>query len=251
MKISKGQFAGGAGVNDGILSDILRGIAQTSTIRLAAGVADLVDSSGGGVGNNTIADVPNFTPSAVSGSNAVAKAEAEAGAVNVLNGLANLIAQANSIRAVVPEAFTALVNSTGGVPGGSNTIAAIDVSATGTNTALASAAGMNTLYRALRSRLAQMAVYVNKLAVATGLTPLTIGLTNYDASASNVFAAVSTNTGTAVTGASAADATACVTKVEWDARQLLLANAIADMAAKMNAMTADANATKPLPLVAI
>lgn len=250
MLIKANQFQGGAGVNDGILANAIRGVAQTLAIRSASTVTDLVDNSGGGAGNNVLANIPDFTPSAVGSNNAVAKAEAETAAGGVVNGLANIREQINLIRATIPDVFSDLVDNMGGTPGVSKTIAAIDVSATGAGSSLASAAGMNTLFRTLRGRIFQLATHVNKLAVATGLTPLTIQLADFTAVHTGTLAAVSTNTGTAVTGASAADATACVLKTEWDARQLLLANAIADMAAKLNAITADANGTKPCPVIA-
>lgn len=250
MKISKTQFAGNAGVSDGTLALALRGIAQTLAIRTASTVTDLVDNSGGGAGDNTIAHIPAFTPSQVGSNNAVAKAEAETALAGMVNGLANIREQVNAIRATIPEAFTALTDNMGGTPGASKTIAAIDVSATGAGSSLASAAGVNTAYKTIRSRIVQLATYVNKLAEATGVTPLKISVQDHAAAYGTTLAAVSTNTGTAVTGASAADATACVLKTEWDARNLLVANAIADMAAKLNAITADANATKPCAVIA-
>lgn len=249
MLISAKQFAGNAGVSDGPLAQALREVAQTLAIRSASTISDLIDSSGG-TGNATIADIPGFTLSAVGSNNAVAKAEAETALIGIGAGLANIREQINLIRAVVP-AFAALTDSMGFTPGASKTIAAIDVSATGAGTSLASAVGMNTAYRTLRSRIWQIATFVNKLCVATGTTPLVISLANFDAVHTTVLAAVSTNTGTAVTGSSAAEANACVLKTEWDARQLLMANAIADLAAKLNAITADANATKSCPLIAV
>lgn len=249
-KISANAFSGTGQVFDGTLAAAVRGMAQNIAVKAASGVADFTADNSGGSAGSTIANVTRFTLSAVGSNNAVAKAEAETAAGGVVDGLMEIVAKAQAVNAVV-GAFGTLTDSMGGTAA-DGTIAAIDVSATGAGSSLASAAGMNTLYDTLRSRTVQAAYYVNALCRATGQTELTVSIDNalYTAAWGTTFAAVSTDTGTAVDGSDALEANACVLKTEWDAAQVVFANAIASMAAKLDAMTADANATAVCSVVA-
>lgn len=252
MLIPNNLFSGGASLHDGDLAAALRGIAQTFAARTASGVADLTADNSGGTPGATIADVPNFTLSAVSGTNAVAKTEMETAFGLVVDGIAEIVAQADTIRDSIPNVFGALTDSMGGTAA-DGTIGALDVSATGVNAAMASAAGSNTVLAAVRSRLAQAAMYVNALCVATGQTPLTNGLVSNlaaDAAWGTTFAAVSTDTGTATDGSDTTAANAIVLKTEFDARMATMADAIASMAAKLDAITDDANATAVCGVIA-
>lgn len=250
--IKSTSFQGGAGVNDGALADAVRGIAQTFAARAAAAVDDLTADNSGGTPGAAIAAIPDFTLSVLGTNDAVAKAELETAFDGVVDAVSELIAQANAVRAVIPDAFALLVDNTGGTAA-DGTIAAIDVSATGAGASLASATGTNTVLSTLRSRVAQIASYVNKLCVATGVAPLTLDLTSHvvaDAEWGVVFAAVDIDTGATVSGADTTAANACVLKTEFDTTMPVLANAVASMAAKLDAITADANATKTCGVVA-
>lgn len=253
MLLNDDTFLGGAGLSepDG-LAAALKGIAQTLAARTAAGVDDLTADNSGGSAGATIADITDYSHGVQDSTNAVAKAEAETALDGVVDGLMEIVAQADTIRDSIPNVFGALTDSMGGTAA-DGTIGAIDVSATGVDASMCSSAGMNTVLTALRSRMVQAAIYVNKLCVATGQTPLTIVRTSLlpgDAAYGTTFAAVSTDTGTATDG-SAADATnGIVLKTEFDAKQALFADAIASMAAKLDAITADANATVACGVIA-
>jgi hypothetical protein len=254
MKVTDTSFEGGAGLSEtgGTLSQAIKGIAQTFAARAAAGVADFAADNSGGTAGAALADVADFTLAAQSGTNAVAKAEAEASFGAVVNALGEIVAKANAIQATVPNVFAALTDSMGGAAA-DGTIAAIDASATGVDAAMCSASGANTVLSALRSRTVQAAHYVNQLCVATGQTPLTDGIVSAPASAAEwgtVFAAVSTDTGTATDGSDTTAANAIALATEFDVRVGALADAVASMAAKLDAITADANATKACDVVA-
>jgi len=246
VKIAISTFSGVSKVHDGTLADALRGIAQNEALRVASSIADITDNSGG-TANGTMAAAADFTPSAASGSNAAAKADLETQFGNVRDGLKEILAQVNVIRAKVP-AFDALVDEMGGTAA-DGTIGAISSALIGVAASRAAAAGSNTVLATLRDRASQLAIYVNKLVVATGGTELVDSLGGAK-TYSETFAAVSTDTGAVATGADA-EANAIVTVAEANARLGVLADAIADMAAKLNAITADANANPVLKTVAV
>lgn len=254
MLITNETFSGGAGLHDpsGGLAEAIKGIAQTFAARAASGIADFTADNSGGTPGSELANVADFTLSVVSGTNAVAKAEMETSFGQVRDALSEIIAKVNAVRAVVPDAFAALTDSTGGA-GADGTIAAIDATGTGVNSAMASCAGANTVLAVLRSRTAQVAHYVNKLSVATGQEPLTDNITSNlaaDAQWGTVVSAISTDTGTATNGSDTTAANAIVLVTEFDERVGALADAVASMAAALDAITADANATKTCPVVA-
>lgn len=251
-KVSSTQYIGHAGVADGTLADAIRGVAQTLAARAASTVADFTADNSGGTPGGTIADVPTITPSVVTGTNAIAKTEAEAAFAGVVDGLSEVIAKCNAIRAVIPNAFGQLVDNTGGAAA-DGTIAAITVAGTGVNAAMASGAGADAVVRTLRSRIAQVAFYVNKVATAAGADTLAVVMPNnrlYGEWGLS-FAAVSTDTGATTDGSEADAANGVLLKDEFDAAMTSMANAVASMAAKLDAITDDANATFTCPVVAV
>lgn len=253
MRISSDSYGGGVNVNDPAgLALALRTMAITFAARAAAGVDDFTADNSGGTAGATLADIPTPSHSAQDGTNAVAKTEAETSFGQVVDGLAEIIAQANLVRAEMPEVFAALVDNTGG-SAADGTIAAIDDSATGVDSAMCASAGARTVVAALRSAVAQAGYYVNKLCVATGQTALVDGITSNaaaDAEWGVTFAAISTDTGTAADGSAADAANGIYTKAEFDVAVGAMADAIASMAAKLDAITADANATAACGVVA-
>lgn len=248
MKITSKGFAGGAGLASGDLSAALRGIAQHFAAIEASAIDGVTDNSGG-TADGAVVDCPNVTPAAVGSNDCVAKAEAETALGGIRDALKEIVARCNAVQAVVP-AFAALTDSMGGT-GADGTIGAIDVSATGAGSTLASAAGMNSVYATLRARLRLAANYVNDLCYATDIAPMTVSMTSpYDGEWGTTFSAVSTDTGTAVDGSDTTAANAAVKKAEWDTVQAIWADNIAELAAKINAVTAAGQANHILDVVA-
>lgn len=244
-KIGSKTFSGSAKVFDGTLAAAVKGLAIQRALQLASGVADITDSSTGSAGAS-FAAVAALTPSAVSGTNAAQKAALETAYGTVRDGLKEIVAQVNLVRAKVP-AFSALTDSMGGTAA-DGTIGAIGNALTGVSTSMAAAAGAQSVLDVLASRTSQAVYFVNELCYATGLTPL-VDSSGSDKAFSTTFAAVSTDTGTAASGAdTGANAIALV--AEANARLGVLKDAIASMAAKLNAMTADANATAAATVIA-
>lgn len=234
--VKKDHFSGFGKVfseQDGLAAAV-RGVAQFQALQALASVADLTDNSGGAAANGTIEAIGSFTPAVLAGTDCAQKAELEAGFGGVVAALAEIIAQANTIRAKVP-AFSALTDSTGG-GAADGTIAAIDVSYTGVGASLASATGANTVLTALTSRIAQATVYVNKVAVACGKAEI-VDNSGGTKVYSGTFAAVSTDTGTAVSGATTAPTNAAIKATDANAVMQKLANAIKELASKLNECT--------------
>lgn len=248
MKISSQGFAGGAGLASGDLADALRGITQHFHAIEASAISGVTDNSGG-TANGSVVNCPNVTYAVVGTNDAVAKTEAETALGGIRDAIKEIVARCNAIRAVVP-AFAALTDSMGG-NAADGTIGVIDVSATGAGSSLASAAGMNAVYAVLRARLRLAANYVNALCYATDIAPMTVSITApYTGEWGTTFSAVSTDTGTAVDGSDVTAANACVKKTEWDAVQAVWADNIAELAAKINAITDAGQANHILDVVA-
>lgn len=240
-------FSGASKVHDGTLADAIRGVAQSLAAMNAATITDLTDSSGG-TADTTIAAIGSFTPAVLGTTDAVAKAELEASLLEMVDGIAEIVAQVNNIQAVVP-AFPALTDSMGGTAA-DGTIALFNVAHTGQGASNASATGANTALDAIKIALSQAAYWVNRVCTACGVAGLTdsSGVVGDDRVFDAVFAAISLDTGTAVSGADLTAANATVLATDADAINGLVADAVADMAARLNACTAAANAN-PIPTV--
>jgi len=237
VRISRTQYAAGSQIfrADGNgLTPAMRGLAQSLARIAASTVADLVDNSGGQTADGTIEAIGSFVPAALGSSDAAQKAELEAGFANTTDALKELIAQINLLNARVPALTGALVDNIVGTAA-DGTIAAIDVSYTGVGTAMASAAGANLVLTRLKNAVAQLALHVNKLAVACG-SPAVVDLSGGTPTFSLAFADIPEGTGTAASGADATAANAIVKAADASAVMQKLANAVKELATKLNAL---------------
>ena len=235
--VKKQQFAGSSkvfGTDSDALVNIVRGMAQHLALSVAGQVTDLTDNSGAAAANGVIEAVGLNTLAVLGTTDCAQKAALEAAYGTVLNGLSTMITQVNLIRAKVP-AFAALTDSTGGTDG-AGTIAAVTLSVSGVGASLASAAGANTTLTLIKNRIAQLTIFVNKLATATGQT-LVVDSSGGAKSYGTTFAAVSTNTGTAVSGADVTVANAAIKATDASAKLAILGNAVKELATKLNAIT--------------
>lgn len=248
IEIKTGTFSGTGHTFDGTLADALRGLAQNIAVKAASAVDDFTADNSGGTPGASISALADVTLSAVGSNNCIALTEANAAASDVADAIATILEQVDAVNDVV-GAFSAITDNTGG-SAGSGTIAAIDASGTGAGSSLVSAVAYNAHLKEVRARLGQTVDLVNKLANATGITPLTSSL-GPDASVfGSTVAVIDVTLGTAVDGSDDTTANAAVLKTEWDDRQGLIADAVASMAAKLDEMTADANATAVCTVVA-
>ena len=237
VRISRTQYAAGSQIfrADGNgLTPAMRGLAQSLARIAASTVADLVDNSGGQTADGTIEAIGSFVPAALGSSDATQKAELEAGFANATDALKELIAQANLLNARVPTLTGALVDNIVGTSA-DGTIAAIDVSYTGVGTAMASATGANLVLARLKNAVAQLALHVNKLATACG-SPAVADLSGGTPVYSLAFADIPEGTGTATSGADATAANAIVKAADASAVMQKLANAVKELATKLNAL---------------
>jgi hypothetical protein len=246
-KIKTDQFTGTGHVFNGTLAAAVRGLAQNIAAKAASGVDDFAADNSGGTATTGLVAVAAFTLAAVGTDDCVAKAEAETTLGGVRNGLSTLLTQVNLVNAKI--GLAALTDSTGGTSG-TGTIAAIDDSATGAGSALMAASGGNAAVKALRIAAAQVAYHINEIAEATAQTKLTDATVKTEKVFGLVVAAVSVATGTAVDGSDALAANAAVKKADWDAKLDIFSDNIASMAAKLDAVTAAANANAVCTVVA-
>lgn len=243
LRITAGQFSGASKMFDGTLAAALRQILQRDAAAAVASIDPLTDNSGGTKGTKIVD--PGFPAAFTAGTtDAVAKAEFETALGAVRDALKELIAKTNAIRAVLP-AGDALVDNLGGTAA-DGTIAAIDVSMTGTSSggALVSQARANALLKAYYSRIEQLTYHVNKYAVATGREPLvcdTWKRRDNQRAFGATFAALSTDTGAAVSAA------ATLSKAAADALLVKLAANVATLADKLAEVV---NGQAPVTVVA-
>jgi hypothetical protein len=237
QRLSMLAFSGGAALTDGILADALRDFAiYEAKTRVAAAVvattlANLTDSSGGAAANGTMDVIPvpaaGFTEAATASAQ---KAGFETALGTVKNAITELAAKVVALKAIVPA--TDLVNSVGGASV-NGTIEAITVSLTAVNTSIVSYATGSGVMKNVRNYLYTLAIEVNKLCVALGVTPIVIAQGEWSAVATPL-AALSTDTGTAVDGTAASG----VSKAAGDAFLAACAAATKELATKINALHA-------------
>lgn len=243
-KISSKTFSGSSKVFDGTLAAALRKMAQHQAALHAKTLADITDNSTGASGGNTAAAVAIPALFTSAGTDAAPKAGLETAlgthkdALTVLLTAAKVIADAISIDAVTI--------STGGTVAVAGTVPAM----TKVVTAVAGSAGTGVggvtgraLLNRYRDELTHAVNYVNEIAVATGLTPITNSVGG-DGGSDRVFAALATDTGTAATAGQAA-ALGTLSKAAVDTFLAASANTIATMAAKLNAATDGARVVLP------
>lgn len=237
VRISRTQYAAGSQifrVDGNGLTPAMRGLAQSLARIAASTVTDLVDNSGGQTANGTIEPIGSFVPAALGSSDAAQKAELEAGFANATDALKELIAQVNLLNARVPALGGALVDNIVGTAA-DGTIAVLDVSYTGVGTAMASATGANVVLTRLKNAVAQLVLHTNKLAVACGAAEI-VDLSGGTPAYSLVFADIPEGTGTAASGADATAANAIVKAADASAAMQKLANAVKEIATKLNAL---------------
>lgn len=229
IKVDRNKFAGESHLSDGVLADIVRGLAQHSAKVVAGQLADLTDNSGGAAADGTVGLVPACAATPLAGDTCPTKAEVETAFGTAKDALTEIGAQIAAVAAKVP-AFTP-TNSLGGAAA-DRTIGAVTVAFTGAITGRVAKAGFNDFVDAVNNRIAELARDVNKLAVATGQTEMNVSalptLTTYD----NEYAALATDTGVA-----AADGTTSVTDAEGEAAMVAIAAAVKELATKLNAIT--------------
>lgn len=250
--ITKNHFSGISKVHeravtgsDGLAAAV-RGMAQYELARaIGTGMTALTDSSGGNASNSS-ANIGQVSYGVLSGSNMAQKAELETAFGLIKDALTEIAAKVLTDNALVPgNPFGTITNSIGGAAA-DGTIAALDVSMTGVNTSIASAAGTNTVLTEIVKLMKQATYKINQLANAVGVAPLTDDFgENVTPVYTTTFAALSTGTGTAVSGADATAANGGALKTEVDAALVKIANGIAKMASKLNAIQAYCDAPTP------
>lgn len=246
-RINRSTFTGSGKVFDGTLAAAVMSLAQGHARRVAASLSDITDNGGGTNDVGGLRDPGTFTPFEESGTASTAKAEFETAVGGVRDAIKEIVAQCNTIRAKVP-AFDALTDSMGGTAA-DGTIAAIDDSMTAAAADLVAVDGANAVFATLNARMSQACFYVNKLRAACGMSAIASELDDYSGM-SGTFAAVSTDTGTAVDG-SDAEENATVSKAEADAKLDVMSDNIKTLSTALNAITADANANAALDVVAV
>lgn len=234
LKINRKTFSGAANVHNGVLADILISLAGGVAKNAAASVADLTDNGGGAAANGTIDLIPLATGTPAAGANCPTKAEIETDFGLVKDALTEIGAKLIAIAAKVP-AFTPTNNIGGTAADG--TIAAITTAIVGSNANRVQKAGFNTVAKALRNGVAQLARDVNGLATATGQGSVDDNSGGVPA-LSHTYAAIPVDT-----GAVAVDGTTSVVSAEATATLTAFANAVKELSTKLNAITSDTPAT--------
>jgi hypothetical protein len=240
--LKKGHFSGAGkvfeGGDDG-LTAMLRGVMQYQTaVGMGTGLSALTDNSGGNASNAT-ANIGQVSYGVLSGTNMSQKAELETALGLVKDALTEIGAKLIAAYAAVPGTpLGTITNSIGGAAA-DGTIAALDVSMTGVNASIASAAGLNTILTNVTKLMKQETYLLNKVCNAVGVTPLVDDLGEGVVPAyTNTLAALAVDTGTAVSGADATAANGGALKTEVDAALVKIANYVAKLAAKCNAVQA-------------
>ena len=245
IKIKKNSFSGTSKVFSGELAEAIRGVAQyQAAVKLDTAAVTALTNSAGGTANGTINAIGNVTPAVLGTTDCAQKAGFETALVTVKDAISEIVAKLNAIRAVVP-AFPALTDSTGGAAA-DGTVGAIGVALTGVGTSLASAAGSQAVITALKDAISQARYYVNLAAESVGVTPL-VDNSGHVGPVATTFAAISTGTGTAVSGADLTTANAAVKETDGETVLTALRDGITELAAKLNEVT---NVTPTLTVVA-
>ena len=187
-----------------------------------SGVTNLTDSSGGTAsGTNTlVAASTSLTNTANSGTNLAQKASTETALSAAKDALLELATKANEYATKL--GITGLTWNGGGTAA-DGTIGSIGVSVTAASTG-AKATETNAIFGAINVATYKLGTLVNKLAIATGKTPLV--LTALRTTFTSTVSTLSTDTGTA--------ADPGLTKAAVDAELAKVRNNVATIAAKLN-----------------
>lgn len=197
----------------------------------ASSVTALTDNSGGGTANGTIEAIGNVTPAAVGTNDAAQLAASVAANLTAVNALKEIAGQVQAINAVVPALGGALVDSLTGTAA-DKTIAAITVNGSGVGASMVGAPALVAWFTSMKDRIAQLRYHTNKICVACGVTPL-VDSSGGTESRSLTVADVTVISGTA-TGADALT-NAIVKQTDYNAKMQLLADAVKELATKLNA----------------
>jgi hypothetical protein len=222
----------GGGPNS--LAAVERSILQFQGRIAASAVAALTDSSGAPASTGTVGTAGAFTLAALGSTDCATKAALETDLGNVTDGLKEIIAQSNLLHAHVPALDAVLVDNLAGTAA-DGTIGAITDTGVGAGAALAGAVGANLFIAGVESRVSQLIVHVNKLAVACGVASL-IDATGVKTVYSPTFAALSpADTGVTESGADATPANAVIKAADVTVKLTALAKGIKEMATTLNA----------------
>jgi hypothetical protein len=222
---SKGPFG---------LAAIVRSILQVQAKNAASLITVLTDSSTGTSGGNTVGAVPSSLAVTVGGGSVLApKAGWDTDWAEIRNGVATLAAQYNAIQAVIPVG--AITDSTGGTSGGatvgaiSHAMAAVD----GTASNALAQAQVTADAAVLQANISELTFWVNKLCTATGTTPLVDSTGAASVLRSGTLVAMHASSAAGVDGTGNSVLNTVANTFLTDA-----ANAIATLAAKLNAIVA-------------
>jgi hypothetical protein len=232
MKITSKTFSGASKVHDGTLASVVRSIHQRTAFALAIAEADLTaDNSGGASGGATIAAVPVPVAFTSVGTDAFPTAGGEAALLTVRNACTTLIAHIDGVAAAI--GVPALTDSSGGTDG-AGTIAAITVATTavvGATGAMDATRGIAE-FEQVGAMLAKTIRQCNAIAAATGQT-LLVDNSGLDGGVGTTIAAIDGDTG----ADSDDSALSCIEDTAGEAFLVAAANAVATIAAKMDAIT--------------
>ncbi|MGE0580168.1 MAG: hypothetical protein AB7F22_35935 [Reyranella sp.] len=215
------------------LTPAMRGLAQSVARIAASAVPELVDNSGGAAADGTLDAIAAFTPAALGTDDAVQKAALEAGFATIVDALKEILTQCNQLHAKVPALAGVLVDNLSGTAA-DGTIGVISTSYSGVGASMASAVGANAVLTDLRNRIAQLGYAVDTLSVACGVPPLVDNSGGLD-STSLVVADVAVSTGAPASGADTGAANAIVKAANATAVMGSVADAIKELATKLNA----------------
>lgn len=241
--IRKNHFAGSGrvfGREQGSLEDILRRVMQYQTaVAMGTSLTALTDNSGG-IAANATAGFGLVSYGVLSGTNMAQKAELETAFDLVKDALTETGAKVLAAFAVIPGTpLNTITNSIGGAAA-DGTIAALDVSMTAVNTSIAATSGTRTVVSDIVKLMKQQTYHLNLLARAVGVSELVDDIAPAPLGTvpvyTTTYAALATTTGTAVSGADATVANGGVTKAEADVLLVKMANYVAKLAAKANAI---------------
>jgi len=217
--------SGGMMVGSALPFDALRAMAQFQARTALDSVTDLTNSIGGtpdsGFAVATVAaDATNVANAAT---NLAQKAATEAAMETVKDALLELYTKAN---AAATKVGLANITYSGGGTAADGTAAAVTVAVTAAATGVPATA-FNTFIAAVNEATYNLAVLVNKVAVAADVAPLVL---NYSGTPVTTVAAISTSTGTA--------ADPGVTKAIADARLTSMRTNLTTVATRINALFA-------------
>jgi hypothetical protein len=209
-----------------------RQLAQSVGRIAATGVTALTDNSGGASADGTIGAIGAVTAAAVGSNDALQAAAGGAGLLTVVNALKEIAAKCNTFNGKVPALGSGITDSLTGTAA-DGTIAAVTVSYSGVGASMASFTDVDAAVTALTNRIATLALAVNKLCTACGVSELT----DSSGGRANTLLVLDDVTTTLTTATGADNTThAIVLAADFAAKAALLAAAVKELATKLNAL---------------